>query len=62
MKRIKKGIKIFGYIILLCLVTLCITTFVQVDIMNKKYANIFSKINNITEEEFLELVENKLLF
>ena len=40
MKRIKKGIKIFGYIILLCLVTLCITTFVQVDIMNKKYANI----------------------
>ena len=41
MKRIKKGIKIFGYIILLCLVTLCITTFVQVDIMNKKYANIF---------------------
>lgn len=34
------------------------------DVVNnfKKYANIFSQINNITEKEFLELVENKLLF
>lgn len=33
------------------------------DVVNnlKKYANIFSQINNITEKEFLELVENKLL-
>ena len=34
------------------------------DVVNnlEKYANIFAKINNITEKEFLELVENKLLF
>ena len=34
------------------------------DVVNnfKKYSNIFSQINNITEKEFIELVENKLLF
>lgn len=34
------------------------------DVVNnlKKYANIFSQINNITEKEFIELVKNKLLF